>query len=399
MAKGAAEHSAPLLCNARSIAMTSSTRRRALASIVSVPLAAAGLVPGTASAHLDDEDDTRSGLVFTSSNDSSGNELLVFARGADGTLSLSTKVSTGGVGSGAGLGSQGAVTLSDDGRRLYVVNAGSNTVSTFVLDRQGIHLRSVVHSSGLHPISVTEDGGLVYVLNDGGAGNIAGFRDRRGELEPLVSSARALSTAGGSGPAQVSFADQGRVLVVTEKATNRLVSWAVGPSGLAGPARVVASPGQTPFGFGVTRSGRVVVSEAWGGAAGASTVSSWAFDGPSSGAHVVSGAIANGQAAACWVAVTPNGRHAYVANTGSSTLSQYAVRGDGQLTLIDGAAAQTGSGSAPADTAVSANGRRVHVRNGRTATIASYAIGEGGRLGTAHLTNGLPATAVGLAAN
>mgnify|MGYP006890159090 CR=1 FL=1 len=30
---------------------------------------------------------------------------------------------------GAGLGSQGAVTLSQDGRFLFVVNAGSNSVS------------------------------------------------------------------------------------------------------------------------------------------------------------------------------------------------------------------------------------------------------------------------------
>ena len=377
--------------------MTSFSRRRALTAIVVTSLTLTTTVL-SASAHADD-DGPPSGLVFTSSNDSSANELLVFVRNRHGGLSPWTKLSTGGVGSGAGLGSQGAVTLSDDGRRLYVVNAGNNTVSTFVIDARGVHLRSVVDSGGLHPISVTEDDGIVYVLNDGSAGNVAGFRDRGGELHPLPDSTRALSTAGGSGPAQVSFADHGRVLVVTEKTTNRLVSWPVGPSGLAGSARVDASPGTTPFGFGVTRSGRIVVSEAWGGAAGASTVSSWSFDGRSSSARVVSGAVPDGQSAACWVAVAPNGRHAYVANTGSSTLSLYAVRGDGRLNLIDGAAASTGEGSAPADTAVSGNGRRVHVRNGVTSTIASYDIGEDGRLGAAHFTSGLPATAVGLAAN
>lgn len=383
--------------------MVRTSRRRALTSLAAAPLAAAGtsLVTPAASARDDDDDDSSrwAGLVFTSSNNAAGNELLVFGRGERGRLTLRATLPTGGLGSGAGLGSQGAVTLSGNGRRLYVVNAGSNTVSTFALDGREIRLRSVVDSGGLHPISVTEDDGLVFVLNDGGAGNIAGFLDRQGTLQPLPGSQRALSTAGGSGPAQVAFAAGGRALVVTEKVTNRVLSWAVGANGPAKTANVAASPGQTPFGFAVTRRGDLVVSEAWGGAAGASTVSSWRLDAAAGFApRVISGAVANGQGASCWAAATPDGRHAYVANTGSGTLSLYGIARDGRLSLLAGAAASTGEGSAPADTAVSCDGRRVHVRNGRTFTIASYAIGDEGRLGPLQLTTGLPANAVGLAA-
>lgn len=358
-------------------------------------------MPGTSSAHAYDGDGVLSGLVFTSSNDAAGNELLVYARNREGALVLWTRLSTGGLGSGAGLGSQGAVTLGGDGRRLYVVNAGSNTISTFALHGRRIQLRSVVDSQGLHPISVTEDDGLVFVLNDGGEGGIAGFRDRHGHLQPIAGSGRGLSAAGGTAPAQVAFADQGRALVVTEKATDQLLSWTVSSSGLPSPtARVSASPGQTPFGFAVIRGAGLVVSEAWGGATGASTVSAWSFNGPAASTpRVVTAALANAQSAACWVAATPNGRHAYVSNTGSSNVSHVRVRGDGELTLVAGAAAFTGDGSAPADSAVSADGLRLHVRNGRSATIASYLIGEGGSLGPLLLTSGLPATAVGLAAN
>jgi 6-phosphogluconolactonase (cycloisomerase 2 family) len=281
-----------------------------------------------------------------------------------------------------------------------VVNAGSHTISNFRLAGRDIVLTSVVDAGGLHPISVTEHQGLVVVLNDGGAGNVAALRDTNGTLAPVPGSSRPLSTAGGSAPAQVAFGSDGQVLVVTEKATNRLLSWPVAPNDAIGRPTVSASPGQTPFGFAVTSNNRIVVSEAWGGAAGASTVSAWRFD-PSTGRtpRIASPAVANGQGASCWVSATPDGRHAYVSNTGSSNVSRYAIGADGSLTLAEAVAAGTGSRSAPADSAVSANGRALYVRNGRTFTIASYAIDGEGRLGPARFVAGLPPTAVGLAAN
>jgi 6-phosphogluconolactonase (cycloisomerase 2 family) len=377
-------------------------RRRALLSVAAAPLVVATLavLPGGALANVYDDDGVLSGLVFTSSNDASGNSLLAYARGADGTLALWRTLPTGGLGSGAGLGSQGAVALSRDGRSLYVVNAGSNTVSTFRLAGREITLASVVDSGGLHPISVAEHNRLVVVLNDGGAGNVAALRDERGALMPVAGGSRPLSTAGGSAPAQVAFGSDGRVLIVTEKGTNRLVSWPVGTDDSLGAPVVSVAPGPTPFGFAVTTNNRIVVSEAWGGAAGASTVSSWRFD-PSTGRapRVVSGALANGQSASCWVSATPDGRHAFVSNTGSGNVSRYEIGADGTLMLAEAVAGSTGAGSAPADSVVTPNGRGLHVRNGRTFTIASYVIDGDGRLGAARFVGGLPSTAVGLAAN
>lgn len=377
------------------------TRRHSFHAL-SLALALAGLAslasparaePGDASGFL-------AGMVFTSSNSSAGNELLAYSRNTDGSLMLQSSVPTGGLGSSAGLGSQGAVTLSGDGHYAFVVNALSNTVSTFAVKAHSLVLASVVPSGGLHPISVTEHDGTVYVLNDQGDGNVAGFRNVAGQLKPLIGSSRPLSMAGGTGPAQVGFSQNGDTVVVTEKATNRLVSYKVRLDGLLGAPVVMPSPGMTPFGFAFNRNNRLIVSEAVGGAPGASTVSSYRVSVATPAKLVpVSVSVPDTQGAACWVATTPDGRWAYVANTGSSSVSSYAIAPSGKIELAQAVAGQTGAGSAPADTAVSFDGRHLYVRNGGSLSLSSFEIAADGSLTALPATPGLPTTAVGLAAN
>jgi 6-phosphogluconolactonase len=376
-------------------------RREALGSL-GFALALAGLAGAAspAAARSYDDDGIRSGMVFTSSNAQAGNELLVYARAQDGTLTLHTRSSTGGQGSGAGLASQGAVTLSGDGRFVFVVNAQSNSVSTFALRERDLQLASVVSSGGLHPISVTEHDGIVYVLNDAGEGNVAGFRNVGGELRPIGGSVRGLSVAGGAGPAQVGFSDDGDALVVTEKNTNRLTSYPVRPDGGIDAPIVAPSPGQTPFGFAFDRRNRLLVTEAVGGAPGASTVSSYRFSQADPARPVVASAsVPDTQSSVCWIAITPNGRYAYVANTGSGSVSSYRIASTGQIELAQAVGGRTGVGSAPADSAISADGRHLFVRNGGTLTISSFAIEHDGGLVVEPLATGLPTAAVGLAAN
>lgn len=379
--------------------MHTSSRRRfgsVTLSLAAVALASSAL-PAAATTY--DVDGLQSGMVFTSSNAATGNELLIYARGADGALSFHAKAPTGGAGSGAGLGSQGAVTLSGDGRFVFVVNAGNNTVSTFALRGRELRLVSVVDSGGLHPISVAEHNGLVYVLNDGGEGNVAGLRNVGGTLQPIAGSARGLSAAGGVAPAQVGFSDDGDALVITEKGTNLITSYRVNAGGLLSGKVVTPSPGLTPFGFAFNGRNRLVVSEAAGGAAGASTVSSYRFTQAAPAQPVVaSAAVPDLQGAACWVAITTNGRYAYIANTGSSSMSSYRIEPSGTIALIESVAGATGAGTAPADTAVSADGRHLYVRNGGVSSITAFKIGPDGTLGDAALT-ALPGPAVGLAAN
>lgn len=86
----------------------------------------------------------RNGRLFMNTNGVSGNEIQVYDRLDEGPVGLLFSVPTGGVGTGAGLASQGAVALSEDGRCLSVVNAGSNTLTTFALGNEGLELRSTV---------------------------------------------------------------------------------------------------------------------------------------------------------------------------------------------------------------------------------------------------------------
>ena len=127
------------------------------------------------------------------------------------------------------------------------------------------------------------NGRLVYVLNAGGAvggtDSVVGFRlSRDGALTMIAGSARGLS-APSTGPAQVELSPDGASLVVTEKATNRIDVFAVEDTGLLGAPTSYASPGMTPFGFAFGKRDQFFVSEAFGGAADASAISSYQLTG------------------------------------------------------------------------------------------------------------------------
>src|SRR5205085_2541205 len=140
------------------------------------------------------------GAVFALTNAASGNAVAYYARSAQGALSYVGAFPTGGVGTGANLGSQGSVTLSDDGRSLYAVNAGSNSVSVFAVESNGLRLDHVFPSGGVLPTSVTVHGDVVYVLNAASA-TINGFTTSGA---PLASQHLL-----GAAPAPVTFSPSG----------------------------------------------------------------------------------------------------------------------------------------------------------------------------------------------
>jgi 6-phosphogluconolactonase (cycloisomerase 2 family) len=378
--------------------MSMPTRRHFALTLVGLGIALAiGAVPARADGG---PSAVRTGKVFTSTNAPAQNELLVYASDANGALSLHTRVATQGQGTGGGLGSQGAVTLSADGRFVFVVNAASNTLSTFELRGTDVVLTSVVDSGGLRPISVSEHNGIVYVLNALGSGNVAGFRNQNGALTPLADGVRGLSAAGGTGPAQVGFGADGDVLVVTEKATNRLTSYHVRRDGSLSQPIVTSSAGVTPFGFAFDRRDHLIVSEAFGGAVNASTASSYRFDEPHGATPLlVSGAVATQQTAACWVVVTPDGRFAYTGNAGSNSLSSFRISRSGAIELADPQAGSTGANAGVTDLAVSTDGRQLFALAPRSLQIVSFTVSHDGSLTAVGAGSGLPAGSVGLAAN
>src|SRR5216683_542009 len=66
------------------------------------------------------------GAVYTLTN-AAANAVIVYDRSASGALTWSGTFPTGG--SGGPLGSQGAVVISEDGRWLFAVDAGSNDIA------------------------------------------------------------------------------------------------------------------------------------------------------------------------------------------------------------------------------------------------------------------------------
>ena len=332
------------------------------------------------------------GTVYVQTNQAGGNEIAIFNRSADGALSLSDTVATGGLGTGSGLGSQGSVILGNDGRWLFAVNAGSNEISAFRVDASGLTLTDKVSSGGIRPTSLTIHKDLLYVLNAGGTGNITGFTvDQAGKLFALAGSARPLS-GDATAPAQVSFSRDGSMLVVTERATSMIDTYVVGKDGLASGPAVHPSSGVTPFGFAFTQQGALIVSEAFGGGALASAVSSYnVSDG---GLQVISASVPTGQTAACWIAVSKNGKFAYSTNAGSNSVSAYRVGTDGRLSLIDGAAGVSGDG--PIDASVNNNGQYLYVLNGRSHNISAFAIQADGTLLSLGTFEGLPAGSAGI---
>ncbi len=354
--------------------------------------AALAITPFALADGYDQNDD----LVYTMSNAPTGNTVLAFRQGHDGNLAAAGEFATGGVGTGGGLGNQGA--LATDGDFLLVVNPGSDDLSVLRKTAKGLKLIDRIPSGGIRPVSVTVDRDLIYVLN-AGSDNIAGFVMRNnGKLYPLTGSERGLSSDGVAA-AQVQFSRDGRALIVTEKATNKIVTFSLNHAGLPVDRKVFDSPGQTPFGFALGRGRQVLISEAVGGAPNASSVSSFRID-RDANLTVLDASVPTLQSAACWVAVTPNTRFAYVTNTASGTVSGYRLLPGGQLQLLNsnGITASTGSGSGPIDLAFSDGGDYLHVLNSGDGSIASFAVSRHGSLAAVGSINGLPAGTNGLVA-
>src|SRR5262245_4574827 len=209
----------------------------------------------------------RGGSAYTETN-TPDNKVVVYRRGANGSLTEIQRVDTGGAGVngnapfGQGfLDSNGAVEL--NGRLLFVVNAGDDTISSFRVRGNGrLRLADTAPSGGDHPTSIDTHKGLLYVLNVD-SNDISGLLyDNKGELTPLSNSTRELATPLGTTPVgglpspfadQVLFSTDGEVLTVPERLSNgflgQLDTFSVGPDGRPGQAQANASNAFIPFGL------------------------------------------------------------------------------------------------------------------------------------------------------
>jgi 6-phosphogluconolactonase (cycloisomerase 2 family) len=357
-----------------------------------------------------DDGDRDAGAVFTMNNAAAANYVIAFSRDDDGRLVRRDSVATGGRGSGPHpmfntdpLESQDALILSDDNRFLFAVNAGSSEVSSFRVTSGGLTLVSRVSSGGQFPVSVAQRAGLLYVVNANGGGSISGFRvGTDGGLTAIANSTRPLSGAAMPGPGSIRISPDARLLVVTEKPTNRLVIYPLGADGLPGARAVVASPGPTPFGADFDPAGRYILSQGNIGPMRAavpdgSTLSSSTLS--ATGLSVVTGAAATTETAACWIEITPDGRFAYTTNTGSGSITGFSISASGALVSLtaDGKTGVTGMGTQPLDMAY-ADGFLYALTSGNGG-IHAFSVGSNGSLtALPGITGALPVSVTGLAA-
>jgi hypothetical protein len=347
-------------------------------------------------------------VVFTQTNSPAGNVIHTIRHRIFGGIYVGDSYPTGGTGTGTGLGSQGSVLVTPDKQHLLAVNAGSDSVTAFpilpVVSEEGRKLgrASTAPSGGDQPVSVTASGSLVYVVNAGGTPSISGFRlDNRG-LRPIAGSTRALPN-GAAGPAQISFTPDGRRLVVTLKATNRIDTFAVGSDGRTAPAVSTPSVGTTPFGFDFDSDGNVLVSNASGGAAGASTVTSYRI-GADGHLTALADPIRTGQTAACWLVVnhlkyggappwSSRRPQAYVTNTASNTVTRLELTRGGQHSVEEN---EPTSNAGPTDVAIDSSDSQLYVLTSNGSVDVSTLLGWGA-IRPFHSVKGLPTGVAGLA--
>jgi 6-phosphogluconolactonase (cycloisomerase 2 family) len=225
--------------------------------------------------------------VFVQTNELTGNRVVVYDRGQDGTLTPAGSYATGGLGGAAlpgtesdHLASQGSLVYDRHHKLLIAVNAGSDAMSTFRVDGDALSLVNVVPSGGEFPASIAVHHDLVYVLNAGGTGTVQGFRIDDSGLAPIAGSARTLGLANTTppffltSPGQVGFTPNGRQLLVTTKAsTSSIDVFQVMRDGMLS-STFVANPSATPVPFAFTFAhGRLVSGEA-----GASSVTTYRLD-------------------------------------------------------------------------------------------------------------------------
>jgi 6-phosphogluconolactonase len=290
------------------------------------------------------------GAMYAETNNGSANQLLVFDRYSNGVLKLRQSVATGGKGGlqpepgctppgGCPLlDAQGEVQATTDGKLVFAVNAGSNTISSFRAGKS-VTLASQVPSGGIFPNSVTIHGNVLYVLNTNSE-NISGFRfSNDGTLTPISGSTQSLTAEAAPLSRQIGFDNSGNVLVVS-LLTNAAFDTFNVVNDVAGPATAHPSATPEPFAFSFapganTMFAAEVVNDQ--DFTQASNASSYSLS--SAGGLTKLDTVSTQGYAACWTQITKNGQWLFVVNTGGpspfgATVTTFALSPtSGQLTF------------------------------------------------------------------
>jgi 6-phosphogluconolactonase (cycloisomerase 2 family) len=303
--------------------------------------------------------------VYVITNQAGKNAVEAFTRDpGTGRITHKGRYETGGEGDPF-TGGVESHALVGDRRRLFAVDPGSDTISSFAVQEDGaLRLLGAVPSGGRRPLSLALHGDLLYVANQGNIPGSApsdqlpasytGFRVRpNGRLEPIAGSTIALER--GDSPGEILFNHDGTRLIACRLGGGIIDTFHVSREGLL--ERASALPGLPgPFGsmFSPTRPAQLFVTLAAGeaGPPAPGVVSYELTDGALSTISVVTDAALKDP---CWVAVTPDGKQLWASSFIPRSLTRYAIDDEGRLTQQSSYMPSEGPGST--DIALDAAGR------------------------------------------
>jgi 6-phosphogluconolactonase (cycloisomerase 2 family) len=320
--------------------------------------------------------------LFVQTNNPAGNQILVYERAEDGTLTLIETVDTGGVGGrngGAGsdpLSSQGSLVYDAYRGALIAVNAGSDTVSVLGVDDDHLCLRQVLASGGTFPVSATVYGDLLYVVNAHEAGAITGYRITDGQFYPIEDSTRSLGLTPTTGPTQtantpgqIGFTPDGQQLIITTKGNGSLIDVFTMETDGRPSDTFVANPAgiQLPFGFTFDDYDHLVVTDA-----ATSTLATYTVHCDGTVTPIAS--QPDGGSMMCWIAHTAG--NFYVADNGSRTVSGYHIDQAGTPTVFT----QIQTRDGPIDLVGTQDGNFLYVEVGTAGGVDGFRVKPDGSL-------------------
>ncbi|HEY4183236.1 MAG TPA: beta-propeller fold lactonase family protein [Kofleriaceae bacterium] len=365
---------------------------------------------GTNGANGADAPDVAPHGLYTLANQAAGNNVASFLRGENGNLTRDTEWSTGGMGSGSGLGSQGGLVWDKKTARFFAVNAGNNTISMMSIDGDGaLSVLATIASGGVKPISIAVHDDLVYVLNYGDVSgthiadntvnaNITGFKVVGTTLTAIAGSTRALSGTGDVHPTDLVFTPDGKHLVVAERfgttMTGRLDTYEI-TAGVAQAGNFQSPAGHQPFAITFSPEGFMLVAEVGDATPAGSSASSYSV-GATGTLTAITSSLPTLQGAACWIVSV--GGFAYLANTATANITGLNVSPTGALTLHDANGVTATSGMSPIDLAVSPERGYLYSLAGTSHTVSIFSIASDGSLSPQPALTGLAAGTSGLVA-
>lgn len=287
--------------------------------------------------------------VYVESNNPNAGQNAVIAlrrNPSDGSLREIGTFLTGGTGQAnptQGLGpddSDQEVIASPNGRFLFAINQGSDSVAVFRIRHSGrLSLVGAFDSGGTQPASLTFADGRLYVTNRGNAlqgttatvaPNYTGFNvSEDGSLTPIPNSSVALPLE--LSPSQTLASPDGKLLfgdnfAIPTNPTPTLGN-TIDPFQIAADGTLVAAPGgpvgtspaTTILGLAAHPTQQIV----YAGLVASSKVGVFTYD--ATGKLTFVREVADQGAGVCWIVVSQDGKYMYISNTGSNSVGVYSL--------------------------------------------------------------------------